>query len=85
MSELDQIAEKMFTLTTGDGHPYTSVFNERFRNLPALHWNIKVMGAELAQRYYGDVRATRKALHSDAFELGWRPVRFKTWMLYGRE
>ena len=80
MSDLDQLAEMMFALTDGDGHPNTSVFNERIRNLQALHWNVKVLGAELAQRYYGDVRATRKPLHSDSFELGWRPVRFKDFL-----
>ncbi|MBH0198267.1 MAG: class I SAM-dependent methyltransferase [Nitrospira sp.] len=76
----DQLAASMFSLTNGNGHPNTSVFNERFRNLDALLWNVKVLGAELAHKYYGDVRVTRMPQRSDAFKLGWKAVRFEDFL-----
>lgn len=77
---LNRLAASMFSLTNGNGHPNTSVFNERFRNLDALQWNVKVFGAELAHKYYGDVRVTRIPQRRDAFELGWRAVRFEDFL-----
>jgi SAM-dependent methyltransferase len=70
------LVEEMFELTTEARHPNTSRFNESFRTLPALHWNVKALGADLAARHYSEVAASRRPLRDDPFPVNWRPTRF---------
>jgi SAM-dependent methyltransferase len=75
-----QMVREMFELTTAGAQPNTSPFNERLRDLPAMRWNIKVLGADLAARHYGQVAASRQAVLHDEFALAWQPTRFNDYL-----
>ncbi len=72
---LSQLAAAL-NLVDESGHPNCSALGMMLRDLPALRWNSKVFGRELADKYYGDVRASRKARRTDPFELMWRATKF---------
>lgn len=74
------MVKEMFELTTAAAQPNTSPFNERFRDLPAMRWNIKALGAELAARHYGQVAASRQPVLHDDFALAWQPTRFNDYL-----
>ena len=73
------IAE-MFELTTAQQQPNTSAFNEQFRDLPALRWNVKALGADLAARHFGTVGASLQPAFHDAFNARWQPTRFNDYL-----
>jgi SAM-dependent methyltransferase len=76
----NQLIREMFELTTANQQPNTSQLNEQFRNLPALRWNVKALGADLAARHFGSVAASRQPLLHDAFEARWQPTRFNDYL-----
>jgi SAM-dependent methyltransferase len=81
MDELRRVlASEMFERTTANHQPNANPFNEHFRDLPALHWNLKALGADLAARHYGQVAASRVPLRDDPFVCAWRPTRFEDYL-----
>jgi 2-polyprenyl-3-methyl-5-hydroxy-6-metoxy-1,4-benzoquinol methylase len=72
---LSQLALAL-NLVDESGHPNCSALSMMLRDLPALRWNSKVFGSELADKYYGNVRTSRKARRNDPFELMWRATKF---------
>ena len=74
------LIQEMFELTTAQQQPNTSAFNERFRDLPALRWNVKALGADLAARHFGAVAASREPVLHDAFAARWQPTRFNDYL-----
>lgn len=74
------LIKEMFELTTAQQQPNTSAFNEQFRNLPAVRWNVKALGADLAARHFGAVAASRQPVFYDAFEARWQPTRFHDYL-----
>jgi SAM-dependent methyltransferase len=74
------LIKEMFELTTAQQQPNTSAFNEQFRNLPAMRWNVKALGADLAARHFGAVAASRQPVFHDAFEARWQPTRFHDYL-----
>ena len=74
------LIKEMFELTTAQQQPNTSAFNERFRDLPALRWNVKALGADLAARHFGTVAASRQPVLHDAFAARWQPTRFNDFL-----
>lgn len=74
------LIKEMFELTTAQQQPNTSAFNERFRDLPALRWNVKALGADLAARHFGAVAASRQPVFHDAFAARWQPTRFNDYL-----
>lgn len=75
-----QLVREMFELTTASQQPNTSPFNEHLRDLPAVRWNVKALGADLAARHFGAVAASRQPLLHDAFEARWQPTRFNDYL-----
>lgn len=74
------LLREMFELVTAASQPNTSPLNERFRDLPALRWNVKALGADLAARHFGRVAETRQPLLHDAFATRWQPTRFNDFL-----
>ena len=77
--------QKMLSLTDEVGHPNTSLIMEKMRNIPALEWNSKILGVELAEKYYGDTEIRRKPRFDDPFQIQWRATKFndfcQSWFL----
>ncbi|WP_298820222.1 cyclopropane-fatty-acyl-phospholipid synthase family protein [uncultured Chloroflexus sp.] len=69
----------MFVLTH-EGRPNCNQALEKFRNLPGVQWNIKVLGAELASRYYINGEPDRQALLNDPFIPNCRATRFEDFL-----
>lgn len=74
------LMHEMFELTTAAKQPNTSGFNERLRDLPAVRWNVKALGADLAARHFGDVARSREPLLHDDFQARWQPTRFNDFL-----
>lgn len=76
----DTLIKEMFELTNAQHQPNTSAFNERLRDLPAVRWNVKALGADLAARHFGAVAASRQPVFHDAFASRWQPTRFNDYL-----
>jgi hypothetical protein len=68
--DLTESMKFLLTLVNERSQPIIRPFNKQFRDMPALRWDVKVIGNLLAQiLYQGSLTVTREA--ATPFVLGW--------------
>jgi 2-polyprenyl-3-methyl-5-hydroxy-6-metoxy-1,4-benzoquinol methylase len=83
--DVTQSMELLSARVNERGQPINLPFNEQFRDMPALRWNVKVMGTLLAQSLFHASDTTPAQERSAPFALGWGATKAedfsKTWFV----
>jgi SAM-dependent methyltransferase len=77
---LSKMMNDMFELTQELMRPNSNQALAKFRNLPAVQWNVKALGSELASRYYKNGEPDRKELLNDPFIPNCSATRFEDFL-----